>query len=161
MSQHVWTRAGKILILADRALASYNNLTKSLESASHTDIRIYREWIAEHTSIVEQEAAFLHQESDLITVSARANGLSTHSQSGNCAELETPVIIVAFTLVSTIIVFKFVPRFFARIVISAMVGVAMLCMLSPAVLDDFQSIKQWRRGITMYVVTCERSFGCY
>lgn len=144
-------RAGEILILADRALASYSNLTKTLEPASHADIHVYREWIAEHAPIVEQEAAFLHHELDLITVSARANASSTHLPSGNRAELETPVIIVAFTLVSTIIVFKFVPRFLARIVISAMVGVASLCMLSPAVLSDFQSIRHWRRGITMYV----------
>lgn len=107
--------------------------------------------MAEHAPIVEQEAAFLHHELDLIAVSARANGSSARLQFGNRAELETPVIIIAFTLVSTIIVFKFVPRFLARIVISAMVGAASLCMLSPAVLNDFQNIKHWRRGITMYV----------
>lgn len=140
-----------ILIMVDRALTSYSNLTKSLEPASPADIHVYREWIAEHAPIVEQEAAFLNHELDLITVSAGANGSSRHLQSGNRAELETPVIIIAFTLVSTIIVFKFVPRFVARIVISAMVGVASLCMLSPAVLNDYQTIKHWRRGITMYV----------
>ena len=88
-------------------------------------------------------------ESDLVAVSARANGSSPHLGWGNHAELETPVIIVAFSMVSTIIVFKFVPRFLARIVISAMVGMALLCMLSPGVLNDFESIKRCRRGITM------------
>lgn len=146
--------------MADRALASYSNLTKSLEPASRADINVYREWIAEHAPIVEQEAAFLNSESDLVTVSPRANGSSAHLQSGTRAELETPVIIVAFTLVSTIIVFKFVPRFLARIVISAMVGVASLCMLSPAVLNDFQNIKHWRRGIVMYVEIFGTSFHC-
>lgn len=144
-----------ILILADRALASYSNLNKSLESASPADVHIYREWVAEHAPIVEQEAAFLNHELDLITVSARANSSSAHLQFGNGTELETPVIVIAFTLVSTIIVFKFVPRFLARIVISAMVGVASLCMLSPAVLNDVQNIKHWRRGITMYI--CDTS----
>ena len=145
-----------ILIPADRALASYGNLIKSLEPASHVDIHVYREWIAEHAPIVEQEAAFLDHELDLITISARANGSSTHLQP---AELETPVIMVAFTLVSTIIVFKFVPRFLARIVISAMIGVASLGMLSPAVLNDFRSIQHWRRGITMCVWDVWEQFG--
>lgn len=139
--------------MSDRALASYSNLTRSLEPASHADINIYRDWVAEHAPIVEQEAAFLHNESDLVAVSAHSNVSSVQTQSAKRAELETPVIIVAFTLVSTIIVFKVVPRFLARIVISAMVGVASLCMLSPAVLSDFQSIKHWGRGITMFVIT--------
>jgi hypothetical protein len=139
------------LCFSDRALASYSNLARSLEPASHVDINIYRDWIAEHAPIVEQEAAFLHRESDLVAVSAHSNVSSVQTQSAKRAELETPVIIVAFTMVSTIIVFKVVPRFLARLVISAMVGVASLCMLSPAVLSDFQSIKRWGRGITMFV----------
>jgi hypothetical protein len=140
----------------DRALASYSNLTKGLEAASPADIHLYREWIAEHAPIVEQESAFLDHESDLVAVSARGNVLSADHRSGNHAELETPLVIVAFTLVSTIIVFKVVPRFLARIVISAIVGVAALCLLSPVVLSDWESIKHWKRTITMYVVTLER-----
>lgn len=65
--------------------------------------------------------------------------------------METSVIIVAFTLVSTIIVFKVVPQFLARIVISAMVGVASLCTLSPSVITNPKDIRDWRKGISMYV----------
>lgn len=64
-------------------------------------------------------------------------------------ELEAPVITVAFTLVSTIIVFKVVPQILARLVISAVVGVAWLCMRSPSVLSDLKNIRAWGRGILM------------
>lgn len=142
---------GRRLIQVDRALAAYSNLTKSLEPAAHADITAYRAWVAEHGPIVEQEAAFLHAEPDLVAVSARADASGMPVGAGHHAELESSVIIVAFSMVSTIIVFKFVPRLLARLVISAMVGAASLCLLSPAVLNDVQNVKRWRRGITMSV----------
>lgn len=115
------------------------------------DIAVYRDWIAEHAPIAEQEAAFLQHEADLVAVSVQASTTSTHMQNPHRSQLETSVIIVAFTLVATIVVFKVVPRLLARIVISAIVGVAALCTLAPSALSDFKSIKDWRRGISMYV----------
>lgn len=138
--------------LLDRALSSYSNFTKSLEPASHADINAYREWITEHAPIVEHEAAFLHNEADLIAVTMqnRVSSSSTYPSSRN--ELESPIIIVAATLVSTIIVFKVVPQILARLVISALVGIASLCTLSPSVLSNPSSIRDWGRGISMYVI---------
>lgn len=65
-------------------------------------------------------------------------------------EIETPVFIVAFTLVSTIIVFKVVPMILARLVISAVFGVATLGNIAPGVLSNWgRGLREWKRGIAM------------
>lgn len=94
--------------------------------------------------MVEQEAAFIQEENDLLSI-----GPQTPSK--DSPELETPIIVVAFALVSTIIVFKVVPRILARLVISAMVGLASLCTLCPSALTSFGSLRERKRGIAMYV----------
>lgn len=100
--------------------------------------------------MVEQEAAFLQTDADLVVVTPHnGNSPLPYMRPNPRSELETHVIIVAFTLVSTIIVFKVVPRILARLVISTIVGVASLCTLSPSVLSDPKSIRHWGRGIAM------------
>ena len=128
----------------DRALTSYSNLTKSLEPASHADITAYRSWISKHAPMVECESAFLNKDSDLLSVSPPSASKSDF-RSGTA--LETPVIVVAFGMLSTIIVFKLVPQIFARLVISAMLGVASLCTLSPEVMNKPGSALNWRKAI--------------
>ena len=128
----------------DRALTSYSNLTKSLEPASHADITAYRSWISKHAPMVESESAFLNLDSDLLSVSPP---LASRLDLRSGTALETPVIVVVFGLLSTIIVFKLVPQIFARLVISAMVGVASLCTLSPEVMNQPGSALNWRKAI--------------
>ena len=136
----------------DRALTSYSNLTKSLEPASYADVSAYRTWIKEHAPIVEQEAGFLQREADLLTVSRTAGKpTSPCLQQVSSSSLETPVVVVAFALVSTIIVFKVVPQIIARLVISAMVGIASLCTLSPGLVTNLRGLREWGRGIAVYV----------
>lgn len=130
--------------LLDRALTSYTNLTKSLGPASHADISAYRTWITEHSPIVETESAFLNKELDLISVSSDSAG-RLDFRSGTA--LETPVVVVTFGLLSTIMVFKLVPQILARLVISAMVGVAILCTLSPKIMNKRGSVLNWRKAI--------------
>lgn len=128
----------------DRALTSYSNLTKSLEPASHADITAYRSWTTKHAPIVESETAFLNKDSDLLCVSSPS---APRSDFRSGTALETPVIVVAFGLLSTIIVFKMVPQIIARLVISAMVGVASLCTLSPEVMNKPGSVLDWGKAI--------------
>ena len=135
----------------DRALTSYSNLTKSLGPASHADINFYRDWIAEHAPIAGPEAAFLQNEADLVALSSSEDAAAEPTQPLRQGGLETPFIAVALILVSTVIIFKVVPRLLARIVISAVVGLASLCALSPSALTNFNNIKDWRRGIGMWV----------
>ena len=136
----------------NRALSSYSDLTKNLEPASTTDIAAYREWIAKRAPIAKEEATFLEHEADLVVAAPSKNPSPPALPIQEDRELETHVIIVAFTLVSTVIVFRVVPQLLARLVISAMVGVASLCTLQPAVLSNISSIRDWRKGITMYVL---------
>lgn len=130
----------------NRALTSYRNMVKSFEPASHADITAYRSWITEHVPIVESESAFLNKDSDLLCVSS--SGPRSDFRSGTA--LETPVIVVAFGLLCTVIVFKMVPQILARLVISAMVGVACLCTLKPKVMDRTESVLHWRKAIATY-----------
>ena len=126
----------------DRALASYNNLTKSLEPASQADIADYRSWITKHSPVVEAESAFLKKDSDLLAVCPCSG---SDFRSGTA--LETPTIVVAFAILSTIIVFNLVPQILARLVIGAMVGVASLCTLSPEVMNRPGSVRDWGKAI--------------
>lgn len=137
-----------LLWFPDRALASYAKLTKNLSPASHSDISAYRTWISEHAPVVEQEAAFLQQGCDLIAVTPQCVNLTKPNTSFRTGSaLETPVIVVAFGLLSTIIVFKVVPQILARLVISAMVGIAALCTLSPEVMTNVMCVRDWTKAI--------------
>ena len=113
-----------------------------MEPASHGDIDAYRAWIAEHAPLVEQETDFLHNESDLTTVSRP----TAPSQVSSQADL-SPIIAVAVVLVSTIVVFKVVPQLLARIVISAVVGVGGFCTLAPKIMEDVTRVKEWKRAV--------------
>lgn len=132
----------------DRALTSYNNLTKSLDPASPTDISAYRSWITAHTPMSEQESTFIQQESDLLSIRPPATA-KFNSRVGTA--LETPIVLVAFALLSTVVVFKVVPQILGRVVISAMVGVAALCVLSPDVMSDLRGVRDWGRAVATYV----------
>ena len=94
--------------------------------------------------MVECESAFLSNDSDLLSVSTRSASRSNF-RSGTA--LETPAIVVTFGVLSTIIVFSLVPQIIARLVISAMVGVASLCTLSPEVMNKPGSARGWSKAI--------------
>ena len=128
--------------MVDLALSSYSKLATSLQPASYSDIDAYRAWIAEHAPLVEQETDFLHNESDLMTISRN----STHAPK---TPDTAPMVMVAVILVSTIVVFKVVPQLLARLVISAVVGVGGLCTLAPKIMDDVTMVKEWKRAVGM------------
>ena len=94
--------------------------------------------------MVECESAFLSKESDLLSVSTCS---ASRSDFRSGTALETPVIVVTFGLLSTIIVFNLVPQIIARLFISAMVGVAILCTLSPEVMNRPGSARGWSKAI--------------
>ena len=141
----------------NRALSTYSNLTKNLEPASTTDITAYREWIAKRAPIAKEEAAFLDHEADLVVAGPHKTLIPPSLSTQADRELQADVVIVAFTLVSTVIVFRVVPQLLARLVISAMVGIASLCTLQPSVLSNVRSIRDWRKSIVTYVL---RYFFC-
>ncbi len=94
--------------------------------------------------MVESESAFLNKDSDLLSVSSCS---ASRSDFRSGTALETPVIVVVFGILSTIIVFNLVPQILARLVISAMVGVASLCTLSPKVMSKPGSALDWGKAI--------------
>ncbi|KAL9105006.1 MAG: hypothetical protein Q9163_000103 [Psora crenata] len=130
----------------DRALTSYGNLIKSLDPASGRDIAAYKKWIAEHTPVSGKETKFLQQEADLLTVTSHHSSPQPDLHRG--IELDSPFILPAFAFVSTIIVFQVVPQLLARLVISAMVGIAYFCSISPTMPMGTEEFGRWKKGIT-------------
>ncbi|KAI4240943.1 MAG: hypothetical protein L6R40_004823 [Gallowayella cf. fulva] len=135
--------AGKINVY-NQTLSSYTTLTKSLPSSSHSDIKTYQKWLTKHNPIAEPETTFLQHRNDLITVSSQS------SQHAVPTILEYSPVTVALTILTTIIVFKFVPLFFARLVMSAVIGLALMCLISPASLVDLRLMREKRKGVAVY-----------
>lgn len=129
---------------SDRTLTSYSNLTQTLSPSSNSDIKAYKRWIKERNLIAEPEDSFLKLPKDLVTVShGRRHPAPT--------SLKYSPVTVALTILTTIIVFKFVPQFFARLVMSAVIGLALMCMVSPSSLMDLQALKEKKKGVGVYV----------
>ena len=55
-------------------------------------------------------------------------------------------------------VFKVVPQILGRLVVSALVGVASLCTLSPEVMTNLTSVRDWGRAIATYVCPMDDRF---
>lgn len=128
----------------DQALSSYSSLTKTLCPSSHSDIKAYQKWLTKHAPIAEPEASFIQHRKDLITVSAQAQAQAQHNSP---LILEYSPVTVALIILTTIIVFKFVPQFFARLVMGAVVGLALMCLVSPASLLNLRLFREKRRGV--------------
>ncbi|KAL8926541.1 MAG: hypothetical protein Q9208_002868 [Pyrenodesmia sp. 3 TL-2023] len=127
----------------NRTLTSYSNLTQTLSPSSTSDIKTYQRWIKERNLIAEPEDSFLKRRNDLITVSKSRHHAAPTS-------LKYSPVTVALTILTTIIVFKFVPQFFARLVMSAVIGLALMCMVSPSSLMDLQALKEKKKGVGVY-----------
>ncbi|KAL8708820.1 MAG: hypothetical protein Q9220_006381 [cf. Caloplaca sp. 1 TL-2023] len=134
------TRCASKVNTYNQALSSYSNLTKTLSPTSRADIKTYRKWNAKHVTTGDSDISFLKHQHDLITIPQRP-------QHSGPLILEYSPVTVALTILTTIIVFKFVPQFFARLVMSAVIGLALMCLISPASLLDLQLLKEKRRGV--------------
>ncbi|KAL8766742.1 MAG: hypothetical protein Q9209_006564 [Squamulea sp. 1 TL-2023] len=124
----------------NQALSAYCSLTSTCSPSSHSDIRAYQRWLTKHNPVAETEASFIHHRKDLVTISSQ-------HQLSNPLILEYSPVTVALTILTTIIVFKFVPQFFARLVMSAIIGLALMCLISPASLLDLRLLKEKRKGV--------------
>ena len=116
------------LVLLDRALSTYSSLSQSIDTASSEDIKVYKDWITKHAPVIDAEAAFLDHTSDLAAITAR--------KSVKLDPPETSAMASGFAVLLTIIAFKMVPQFCSRLVIGAIVGIAMVYSgTSPAALS--------------------------
>lgn len=65
----------------------------------------------------------------------------------------TPAVVATFTLLTSIIVFKFVPQVFARLVIALVTGFASYCTMPPATrsrLWEGRGRSGWKRAMGGY-----------
>ncbi|KAL6720947.1 hypothetical protein ACLMJK_000047 [Lecanora helva] len=139
----------------NRALTSYSNLIKTLDPASQSSITAYRAWIDEHSPIDETESAFLHKDRDLLSISPQQSYTSTITSNSPISRagtaLETPIVLVAFAFLSTVFVFKFVPHILGRLVISALVGVTLMCTLTPEAMANLRSVRDWGKVVATHL----------
>ncbi|KAL8785727.1 MAG: hypothetical protein Q9213_003194 [Squamulea squamosa] len=133
-------RCASRINMYNQAFSSYSALTSTSSPSSYSDIRAYQKWLTKHNPIVETETSFIHHRKDLVTISGR-------HQLSSPLVLEYSPVTVALTILTTIIVFKFVPQFFARLIMSAVIGLALMCLVSPASLLDLRLLKEKRKGV--------------
>ncbi|KAI4181643.1 MAG: hypothetical protein LQ348_004984 [Seirophora lacunosa] len=139
---HLLERCANKIDYYNRTLTSYSNLAQTLSPSSSSEINAYRSWITKHNPIAKPETSFLRKHNDLITVS------QGRQYSRLPTSLAYPPVTVTLTILTTIIVFKFVPQFFARLVVSAVIGLVYLA--SPRSLWDLQSLKENKKGAGIY-----------
>ncbi|KAI4157645.1 MAG: hypothetical protein LQ342_008111 [Letrouitia transgressa] len=134
-------RCAQKIDMYNRTLTSYASLTQTLSPASSPEVSVYRKWISKHNLIVESETSFLRHRSDLLSISQQSKVSSTSSN------LKYSPVTVALTILTTIIVFKFVPQFIARVVMSAVIGLALLCVVSPTAMTDLRALREKKKGV--------------
>ncbi|MCJ1485347.1 hypothetical protein MMC06_005521 [Schaereria dolodes] len=125
----------------DHAVSSYSNLTKSLNPTSQASVDAYKDWIVQNMPLIEQETEFLHHESDLGTIATQPSRTETPAS-------EASLMAPGFTLLSTIITFKLVPYFIARLVV-ATTALGMVYAFSPATLLNSTMPGNYRRTFAM------------
>ena len=127
--------------VTDHAVSSYSNLTKSLNPTSQASVDAYKDWIVQNMPLIEQETEFLHHESDLGTIATQPSRTETPAS-------EASLMAPGFTLLSTIITFKLVPYFIARLVV-ATTALGMVYAFSPATLLNSTMPGNYRRTFAM------------
>ena len=152
-----------ILTRTDRALSSYSTLTQSLHPASTNDITSYQNWISKHAPVADPESAFIHHtpRDQRALPSHQTNATSNSSNATSHSEIPTdlfpqqvtPLLIAIFILFASIIVFKFVPQIFARLVIALVTGLASYCTMPPATRGKLweRNGNGWKRAVGAYV----------
>ncbi|MCJ1387038.1 hypothetical protein MMC17_010167 [Xylographa soralifera] len=101
------------------ALSSYSSLSKHVDAASEKDICTYQEWINDDSSLARTQDAFRNHHEDLVTIASRNNSKATGS--------EKLAVATGSAVLMTIVAFKITPRFFSRLVVGTVIGLAMSC----------------------------------
>ncbi|KAL9027707.1 MAG: hypothetical protein Q9196_003811 [Gyalolechia fulgens] len=141
--RNLMDRCASKLDAYSRTLSSYSNLTQALSPSSRSDVKAYRRWIMKHNPIAKSEALFLSHDNDLVTI-------SQNRQHSAPTSLKYSPVTVPITILMTIVAFKFVPQFLARLMMSAVMGLALMCMVSPSSLLDLQLLKDKKKGVGVY-----------
>ena len=119
-------------------------MAKSLDRVSPTDIETFKEWIATNSTIAKAETAFLNQEADLGIITSQPQN-DAHAPAS-----EASLMAPGFTLLSTILAFKLIPFFLARLVVGG-TALALIYAFSPAALSKSITPGNYRRTFAMYV----------
>ena len=99
----------------NRALASYNALAQ-LTPTVDDEVQEYRDFLEEYDPLVASETAFLDHLADLATITGTACSQTTADKSA---------LNAGVAILFTIVVFKLVPNILARIIVGAVVVLAM------------------------------------
>ncbi|KAL8957406.1 MAG: hypothetical protein Q9183_006068, partial [Haloplaca sp. 2 TL-2023] len=123
----------------NQTLSSQASLAQTTSPSTHQDVKAYRKWLKQKGG-VHAEASMLQHRGDLITMNPARQNVSL-------SNLEYSPSTMALTVLIHIMVFKFVPQILARLVMSAAMGMALMCMMSPASVLDLQMLKEEKRGV--------------
>ena len=123
----------------DQTLSSHASLAQTTSPSTHQDVKVYRKWLKQKGGI-HSEVSIQQHRSDFITMNPARQNISL-------SNLEYSPSTMALTVLIHIMVFKFVPQILARLVMSAAMGMALMCMISPATVLDMRKLKEKKRGV--------------
>lgn len=91
--------------------------------------------MAKRSPIASSEIKFLDNEADLLSVGS-VGPIRKHGTA------EGRVVTGGYGLLVLILIFKVTPQIFARLVISAIMGLVALCALCPSVMTDLKRLRE-------------------
>ena len=130
-------------LLLDHALSSYQAVSKTFSTANPVDIEAYKSFLKKYSPLAEDETAFLAHTADLTCVTGAkvAESNTNTSPAGQVSIISSS----ALTILSVTFTFKLVPQFTSRMIIGAILGVAIMCYKKARILNDEGELC-WDRG---------------
>ena len=126
----------------DHALSSYTAVSKAFSSPDPADIEAYKSFLKTNSPLDEAETAFLSHAADLTCVAATKGDTNLNSSlAGQLSIISSS----ALTILSVTFTFKLVPQFTSRMIMGAILGVAVMCYKKARLLND-EGEFCWEKG---------------
>ncbi|MCJ1360118.1 MAG: hypothetical protein MMC33_010121 [Icmadophila ericetorum] len=126
----------------NHALSSYTAVSKAFSSPDPADIEAYKSFLKTNSPLDEAETAFLSHAADLTCVAATKGDTNLNSSlAGQLSIISSS----ALTILSVTFTFKLVPQFTSRMIMGAILGVAVMCYKKARLLND-EGEFCWEKG---------------
>ncbi|RAR09096.1 bli-3 protein [Stemphylium lycopersici] len=133
----------------NRALTSFNNVSRDVNPANAEDIRTYREWMDEHEPVDYTESQYLERDSDLVAIPRKAS-TSPAKETGQQQQQYSVAVWFPLILVLPLMAFAIVPSLVGRLVVIVLiVGAGLKMVMSAPELKSYLSFQEWTAVASM------------
>ena len=101
----------------------------------------YKEWVLEHTPVIDAESAFLDVHGDLVSI-------TKHGKASVPKSPDASAVATGFAVLLTIVAFKLVPQVCSRLIIGVIVGIVILCSGNAPVISQADGAKSYAQTIS-------------